>query len=133
MKKILSYGFVIAILAFCSVDVGTGINTEEGEISNIDSGHAVSFFHTTSNASQSEQFFIASDVSANNFLSRIHTPRILTSIVKIGNQNNFCKLNLVFSQLIHRRLHTVKSVFVALCSQKEKDGYYLYTLCRLRI
>ncbi len=65
-------------------------------------------------------------------LNKISNPGVPISVIKAGN-NSHCKLKSYFLRLTLQQLSTNRDIYISLCSQKEKDGYYLFTLRKLLI
>lgn len=63
---------------------------------------------------------------------RVFNARIPLVVTKAENNSYFSR-NTCFSQLTNQKLYTTKSIYVSLNAEKEKDGYYIYTLRKLRI
>jgi hypothetical protein len=55
-------------------------------------------------------------------------------VITVKAENHpYSLLKICFSKRISRRLSATRAVYTALSSQKEKEGYYLYALRKLRI
>ncbi|MDR1380230.1 MAG: hypothetical protein LBJ47_01995 [Tannerella sp.] len=130
MKRFLSFSSLTAALILHVAIVNTHIPEK-----NIGGGMQSPFVCTddTESVPNGGHFYITSDapfIPAG--LNSIPGSRVPFSFFKTVN-NPYNTLKSCLLNLIHRKIHIIRTAFFLHYSKKEKDGYYIYALRKLLI
>jgi hypothetical protein len=129
MKRFFSYGLLIAALILSVVMTSTRVWKKDLTSRNSQ------FVYLSHNASPSgKTYFLTipdtpSVPAGLNLLSNSRLPVIIAQ----AENNPYSMLKSCFSKRTIQQLNTTKAIYISLYSQKEKEGYYIYALRKLRI